>query len=67
MLTVVSNDDMSDEDNSLAKKEEDEGDTYALADGVEEGMHVHEARLQPNVKGCGYPPDLECRSKMTIL
>ncbi|EFX86344.1 hypothetical protein DAPPUDRAFT_5229, partial [Daphnia pulex] len=35
---------------------------YALADEGGEGLHVHEARLQPNVKGCGYPPDVECNN-----
>jgi hypothetical protein len=43
--------------------EEDEKDgAYALADEGGEGLHVHEARLQPNVKGCGYPPDVECNN-----
>ncbi|KAK4002537.1 hypothetical protein OUZ56_004359 [Daphnia magna] len=40
---------------------EKEGE-YALADEGGEGLHVHEARLQPNVKGCGYPPDVECNN-----
>lgn len=45
--------------------EEDEvekDEAYALADEGGEGLHVHEARLQPNVKGCGYPPEVECNN-----
>ena len=25
-------------------------------------LYQHRARLQPNVKGCGYPPDVECNN-----
>lgn len=32
---------------------EDESEKYTLADEGGNGLHVHEARLQPNVKGCG--------------
>lgn len=47
----------------LPEEDETEKDeTFALADEGGEGMHVHEARLQPNVKGCGYPPDVECNN-----
>lgn len=45
----------------LPEEDEKEG-AYALADEGGEGLHVHEARLQPNVKGCGYPPDVECNN-----
>lgn len=45
----------------LPEEDEKEG-VYALADEGGEGLHVHEARLQPNVKGCGYPPDVECNN-----
>lgn len=57
----VSNDDRI--QSVLPEEDEVEKDeTYALADQGGEGMHVHEARLQPNVKGCGYPPDVECNN-----
>lgn len=48
-----------DEDEDL-----DSGDdaAFALSDEGGDGLHVHEARLQPNVKGCGYPPDVECNN-----
>lgn len=46
----------------LSMNREEDGDTFTLADAGGDGLHVHEARLQPNVKGCGYPPDVECNS-----
>ena len=60
MQSVLPND-ADEEEDIFSTKKEDEGDTFSLADGVEDGLHVHEARLQPNVKGCGYPPDVECK------
>lgn len=48
------------EEDETAENKEDE--TFALADEGGEGLHIHEARLQPNVKGCGYPPDVECNN-----
>ena len=47
---------------SVLPEEDDTEKEYALADEGGEGLHVHEARLQPNVKGCGYPPDVECNN-----
>ena len=44
----------------------DEVDTYVLADQGGQ-LHVHEARLQPNVKGCGYPPYVECNNSFAPL
>lgn len=35
---------------------------YVLADQGGDGLHEHRARLYPNVKGCGYPPDVECNN-----
>ena len=37
--------------------------THTLEEKVGDGLlHAHVARLQPNVKGCGYPPDVECNA-----
>lgn len=46
---------------SVLPDDDEEDNTFVLADQGGK-LHVHEARLQPNVKGCGYPPDVECNA-----
>ena len=48
------------EQEAAEEQEEEEGPRTAP---LRPRLFQHVARLQPNVKGCGYPPDVECNGQ----
>lgn len=62
MQSVLPTEEEADDETLLLTTTGEDGDTFSLVDEGGDGFHVHEARLHPNVKGCGYPPDVECNN-----